>query len=112
MDCIFCRIIAGEIPAKKVYEDDYCLAFYDIQPQAPVHVIIIPKTHIISASDITAQNSVAIGKIFEAVAKIADELKLDKGYRVVTNCGKDGGQTVAHLHFHLLGGRSLSWPPG
>ncbi len=112
-DCLFCKIIAGEIPSTKVYEDDYVLAFRDIEPQAPQHIIIIPKTHISSANEITAENSAVIGKIFETAAKIAKDLGFNEnGYRIVNNCGTDGGQTVGHIHFHLLGGRNLQWPPG
>jgi histidine triad (HIT) family protein len=112
-DCLFCKIIAGEIPSTKVYEDDYVLAFRDIEPQAPQHIIIIPKAHIASANEITAENSSLIGKIFEVASKIAKELGFsENGYRIVNNCGEDGGQTVGHIHFHLLGGRNLQWPPG
>lgn len=112
MDCLFCKIIAGEIPSTKIYEDEYVYAFNDIAPQAPFHAIVIPKEHIACASDITSDNSFYVAKIFEAIAKIAKENNLDKGYRVVNNCGEDGGQTVLHLHFHLLGRRNLAWPPG
>lgn len=112
MDCIFCKIAAGEIPSKKAYEDEQVLAFYDIDPQAPVHILIIPKCHIASASEITSENSGIVAHIYEVVAKLAKDLKLEKGYRVVTNTGEDGGQTVGHMHFHLLAGRSLAWPPG
>ncbi len=112
MDCIFCKIAAGEIPSKKAYEDEQVLAFYDIDPQAPVHILIIPKRHIASASEITSENSGIVAHIYEVVAKLAKDLKLEKGYRVVTNTGEDGGQTVGHMHFHLLAGRSLAWPPG
>lgn len=112
-DCLFCKIIAGEIPSTKVYEDDYVLAFRDIEPQAPEHIIIIPKVHIASANEITAENSNVIGKIFEVASKIAKDLGFsENGYRIVNNCGEDGGQTVGHIHFHLLGGRNLQWPPG
>lgn len=112
MDCIFCKIATGEIPSKKAYEDEQVLAFYDIDPQAPVHILIIPKCHIASASEITSENSGIVAHIYEVVAKLAKDLKLEKGYRVVTNTGEDGGQTVGHMHFHLLAGRSLAWPPG
>lgn len=113
MDCVFCKIASGEIPSKKAYEDDLVYAFYDLDPQAPVHILIIPKVHIASANEITAQNSAVVAHIFEVAAKLAAELGLsDKGYRVVNNCGTDGGQTVQHLHFHLLGGRAMAWPPG
>ena len=112
MDCLFCKIIAGEIPSDKVYEDDAVLAFKDIDPQAPFHAVIVPKAHIASASEISAANSAVIAKIFEAAAVIAKQQGLGNGFRIVTNCGKDGGQTVGHLHFHMLGGRLLAWPPG
>lgn len=112
MDCLFCSIVSGEVPSKKIYEDDAVYAFYDIDPQAPFHAIIIPKTHISSANDITADNSALIARVFEAAAKIAKENNLESGYRIVNNCGTDGGQTVGHIHFHLLGGRMLAWPPG
>lgn len=113
MDCLFCKIINGEIPSTKVYEDDYVYAFLDIDPQAPQHIIFIPKQHIASANGINADNSLVISKIFEAIAKVAAEKGFaENGYRVVNNCGEDGGQTVGHLHFHVLAGRSLQWPPG
>lgn len=112
MDCLFCKIIAGEIPSDKVYEDDAVLAFKDIDPQAPFHAVIVPKAHIVSAAEISAANSAVIAKIFEAAAVIAKQQGLENGFRIVTNCGKDGGQTVGHLHFHMLGGRLLAWPPG
>lgn len=112
MDCLFCSIVSGEVSSKKIYEDDAVYAFYDIDPQAPFHAIIIPKTHISSANDITADNSALIARVFEAAAKIAKENNLESGYRIVNNCGTDGGQTVGHIHFHLLGGRMLAWPPG
>ncbi len=111
-DCIFCKIAAGEIPSNKVYEDDQCLAFYDLSPQAPVHFLVIPKTHIPSAAAVDSSNSAVVGHIYEVIAKVAGQLGLDKGFRVVTNCGEEGGQTVGHLHFHVLAGRSLAWPPG
>lgn len=113
MDCLFCKIIAGEIPSKKVYEDEKVYAFYDISPAAPVHVLIIPKTHISSANALSEENAAVVGHIFTVAARLAAELGIaEKGYRIVNNCGEDGGQTVHHLHFHLLGGRSLQWPPG
>ncbi|MCI8497165.1 MAG: histidine triad nucleotide-binding protein [Clostridiales bacterium] len=111
-DCIFCKIVAGEIPSRKVYEDEFVLAFYDLEPQAPFHVLIIPKEHIASAMEITPENSGVVSKVFEAAVKIAQEYHLDNGFRIVNNCGKDGNQTVQHLHFHMLGGRLLAWPPG
>ena len=112
-DCLFCKIACGEIPTDKVYEDDKVLAFNDIDPQAPVHFLVIQKEHIASAAEITADNSSIVAHIFEVIAKIAEEKGISQnGFRVVTNCGKDGGQTVGHLHFHLLAGRYLQWPPG
>ena len=107
MDCIFCKIVKGDIPSNKVYEDDTVLAFHDIAPQMPVHIIVIPKTHIASAAEVNEDNSAVIGHIFEVIPKIAKDLGLDNGFRIINNCGKDGGQTVGHLHFHLLGGRDL-----
>ena len=112
MDCLFCKIIAGEIPSKKAYEDEQVYAFYDIDPQAPVHILIIPKAHIASAAQITAENSAVVAHIFEVAAKLSQELGLKDGFRVVTNCGDSAGQSVKHLHFHLLGGRDFTWPPG
>lgn len=112
MDCLFCKILKGEIPSNSVYEDDKVYAFYDIAPQAPFHVVIIPKVHITSAADINEENSGYISAVFEAVAKIAKEYNLENGFRVVNNCGADGGQTVGHIHFHMLAKRNLAWPPG
>ncbi len=111
-DCIFCKIAAGEIPSTKVYEDDTVLAFLDLDPQAPQHILLIPKTHIQSAADITAANSAVVAHIFEVAAKIAAEKGFSDGFRVVTNCGEQAGQSVKHLHFHLLAGRDFTWPPG
>ncbi|MBQ3052931.1 MAG: histidine triad nucleotide-binding protein [Clostridia bacterium] len=111
-DCLFCKIIAGEIPSTKIYEDEYIYAFADIAPQAPFHAVIIPKEHISSADEINENNSFLIGKVFEAVANISKQENLANGYRVVNNCGEDGGQTVGHIHFHLLARRNLAWPPG
>lgn len=108
MDCIFCKIIAGDIPSNKVYEDETVLAFRDIAPQAPVHIIVIPKEHICCAAEINESNSAVVAHIFEVIAKIAKAEGLDKGFRVINNCGEDGGQTVGHLHFHILGGTKLS----
>ena len=107
-NCLFCKIIKGEIPANKVYEDDEILAFKDIHPKAPVHILVIPKKHISSAKEIKEEDEVLIGKIFTVINKIADEFKLENGYRILNNCGEDGGQEVMHLHFHLLGGKKLS----
>ena len=113
MDCLFCKIINGDIPSSKVYEDDKVYAFRDIEPQAPVHILIIPKEHIASANELTEENASVVGHIYAVAAKIAKEEGIaDNGYRIVNNCGQDGGQTVGHLHFHMLGGRSLAWPPG
>ena len=105
MDCIFCKIIAGDIPSSKVYEDEYCYAFRDINPQTPVHVLVVPKEHIASADGINAENSRYVAAIFEAIPKIAASEGLVNGYRVITNCGDDACQTVKHLHFHIMGGR-------
>ena len=107
MNCIFCKIIAGEIPSAKVYEDEYCYAFRDINPQTPVHILVVPKEHIASADEICAENSRFVSAIFEAVPKIAKAEGLTNGYRVITNCGDDACQTVKHLHFHIMGGRRL-----
>ena len=111
-DCLFCKIIKGDIPSTKVYEDEFVYAFLDIEPQAPFHAVIVPKIHVKSADEINADNSMYIAKIFEAVAKIAKTENLENGFRVVNNCGADGGQTVGHIHFHLLARRNLQWPPG
>lgn len=108
MDCLFCSIIKGDIPSKKVYEDAVCCAFYDINPQAPVHVLVIPKEHIPSVDAVTPSNSSAVAHIFETIPAIARSLGLEKGYRVVTNIGEHGCQSVKHLHFHILGGKQLS----
>ncbi|MBQ9861820.1 MAG: histidine triad nucleotide-binding protein [Clostridia bacterium] len=106
MDCIFCKIAAGEIPSKKVYEDDLVLAFHDIQPAAPTHILVIPKAHLSGCGDITSENSAVVAHIFEVIAKITAELGLTD-YRVVTNKGESAGQSVFHLHFHILGGKTL-----
>lgn len=112
-DCIFCKIANKEIPSQCVYEDDLVFAFNDIEPQAPTHVLIIPKIHIASAMELNDENANIISHIFLVAKKIAKDLGIDeKGFRIVNNCGEDGGQTVGHLHFHLLGGRNLMWPPG
>ena len=107
-DCIFCKIIAGEIPSTKVYEDDSILAFRDIAPQAPTHILVIPKAHIPSCDGITAENSAVVAHIFTVIPQIAKAEGLENGYRVVSNCGDHAGQTVHHLHFHILGGKQLS----
>lgn len=112
-DCIFCKIVKGEIPSKKIYEDDKVLAFYDISPEAPVHFLVIPKSHIESANSLDENNVSIVSHIFIVINKIVSELGIaDSGYRIVNNCGEDGGQTVNHMHFHVLGGRGLKWPPG
>lgn len=108
MDCIFCSIIKGDIPSAKVYEDEYVYAFKDINPMAPVHVLVVPKEHIASADEITSENSAVVAKIFEIIPKIAAEAGLKNGYRIISNCGPDADQTVKHLHFHILGGKKLS----
>ena len=107
-DCLFCKIIAGEIPSSKVYEDGEVCAFRDINPQAPVHILVVPKAHICCADDVDEGNSRYVAKCFEAIAKIAKAEGLARGYRVINNCGEDGGQTVKPLHFHILGGVKLS----
>ena len=106
-DCLFCAIAAGEIPSAKVYEDDAVFAFKDINPQAPVHILVIPKAHISGVSAVTVENSALVGRCFEAIAKIAAQEKLEKGFRVISNCGPDAGQTVMHLHFHILAGKEM-----
>ena len=107
-NCLFCKIIAGDIPSTKVYEDDDVFAFRDINPQAPVHILVVPKQHICCADAVNAANSACVAKCFEAIAKIAKAEGLDRGYRVINNCGEYGGQSVQHLHFHLVGGVKLS----
>lgn len=110
-DCIFCKIAGKEIPSKPVYEDDLCYAFYDLEPQAPIHFLVIPKQHIASALEINEENASIIGHCYAVIAKVAKEMDI-KSYRVVTNCGEQAGQTVFHLHFHVLAGRDMTWPPG
>lgn len=107
MDCLFCKIIAGEIPSAKVYEDENVYAFRDINPQAPTHILVVPKEHIPSADGITEANSEKIAHVFEAIPKIAKAENLEKGYRIITNVGEHGCQSVKHIHFHLIGGRQL-----
>ena len=107
-DCLFCKIVAGIIPSTKVYEDETVLAFRDIAPMAPTHILVIPKTHIASVAEVTAENSGVVSHIFEVIAKIARDEGLEEGFRVVSNCGPHAGQTVHHLHFHILGGKQLS----
>ncbi|MCY6959702.1 histidine triad nucleotide-binding protein [Clostridium brassicae] len=112
-ECIFCKIINGDIPSKKVYEDDVVLCFEDINPAAPVHVLVIPKKHIKNLNEMSNEDSNIIAHIFSVSRDIAKKLDIDdNGYRIVMNCGEDGGQEVEHIHFHMLGGRNLSWPPG
>ncbi len=112
MDCLFCKIINGEIPSNKVYEDETVFAFRDIEPQAPTHILIIPKQHIKSAAEIDESNSAVVAHIFEVAAKLAKQEGLTDGYRIVNNCGDLAGQSVKHLHFHLMGGREFGWPAG
>jgi histidine triad (HIT) family protein len=109
--CIFCKIANGEIPSNKVYETDKVVAFYDLEPQAPSHILIIPKQHIACAADIDSSNSAVMADIFEAASAIAKELSIDS-FRLVNNCGEKAGQSVMHLHFHMLSGRDFAWPPG
>ena len=107
-NCIFCKIVAGDIPSTKVYEDETVLAFRDIAPQAPTHILVIPKTHVASVNEITAENSALVAHIFQVIPQIAAAEGLQDGYRVVSNCGAHAGQTVHHLHFHILGGKQLA----
>ena len=107
-NCLFCKIVAGTIPSTKVYEDETVLAFRDIAPMAPTHILVIPKTHIPSVDGITAENSAVVAHIFQVIPQLAKAEGLENGYRVVSNCGADAGQTVPHLHFHILGGRQLT----
>ena len=111
-DCLFCKIAAGQIPANKLFEDEQILAFYDIDPQAPVHFLVIPKKHSPSAACLTEQEGALLAHIYAVIARLCRELGCENGYRVVTNVGADGGQSVPHLHFHVLAKRSLAWPPG
>ena len=110
-DCLFCKIIAGDIPSTKVYEDDLVFAFRDINPQAPTHILVIPKTHISGCNGVTEENSAVVAHIFEVIAKLTKDLGLES-YRVVSNIGEQAGQSVKHLHFHVLSGRDMTWPPG
>ena len=110
-DCLFCKIVKGDIPSNKVYEDELCLAFYDIDPQAPTHFLVIPKAHIGSVSEVNGENAAVVAHIFTVIAKVTKELGVDS-YRVVSNIGAQAGQSVFHLHFHVLGGRDMTWPPG
>lgn len=113
MDCLFCKLVNGDIPAKILYQDDDVIAFEDIAPQAPTHFLVIPKRHISTLNDLTAEDAALVGKLPITAAKIAKELGLaEDGYRVVMNCNEMGGQTVYHIHMHVLGGRAMTWPPG
>jgi len=108
-DCIFCKIVAGEIPSQKVYEDDKVFAFKDISPKAPVHILVVPKEHIVSTADVDGANSHLVASCFEAISKIAKSEGLEDGFRIISNSGENGGQTVFHLHFHVLGGKHLGF---
>ena len=110
-DCLFCKIIAGELPSSKVYEDELCYAFNDIDPQAPVHFLVIPKEHIGSCGEVTEENAAVVAHIFTVIAKVTREMGIGS-FRVVSNCGEQAGQSVHHLHFHVLAGRDMTWPPG
>ena len=110
-NCLFCKIVGGDIPSNKLYEDELCYAFYDIAPQAPTHFLVIPKSHIGSVAEISGENSAVVAHIFEVIAKLTKDLGLES-YRVVSNIGEQAGQTVFHLHFHVLSGRDMTWPPG
>ncbi len=111
-DCLFCRIVSGAIPSDRVYEDDEVIAFHDIAPVAPTHVLVIPRRHVADAHALTLDDGRLLAGLFAAARSVADASDLGGGYRIVTNIGEDGGQSVAHLHLHVLGGRSMSWPPG
>lgn len=111
MDCIFCKIAAKEVPSEIIYEDEKVLVFKDLEPKAPVHVLVIPKTHISSVMEINEENSEIISHIFKVIKKLSSKLNLQNGFRVINNCGKYGGQTVNHIHFHVLGGQQLEWNP-
>ena len=111
-DCLFCKIVAGEIPSERVLEDEEVIAFRDINPRAPTHVLVVPRRHIPDAHSLTPDDGPILAALFAAVRRIADEAGLDRGYRLVTNVGPESGQSVFHLHLHLLGGRSMGWPPG
>ena len=110
-DCLFCKIAAGDIPSNKVYEDETCFAFYDIDPQAPTHFLVIPKAHVASVAEVTENNAGLVAHIFAVISKVTKQLGLDS-YRVVSNIGEQAGQSVPHLHFHVLSGRDMTWPPG
>ena len=110
-NCLFCKIVGGDIPSNKLYEDELCYAFYDIAPQAPTHFLVIPKEHIASCGAVTAENSAVVAHCFEVIAKVTKDLGIEE-FRVVSNCGASAGQSVFHLHFHVLAGRDMTWPPG
>ncbi len=110
-DCLFCKIISGDIPSNKIYEDDKVYAFHDIDPKAPTHFLVIPKEHIVSCGEVTEEQEAVVGHIFSVITKLAKEMNLGD-FRVVSNCGESAGQTVFHLHFHVLAGRNFTWPPG
>ena len=112
MDCLFCKIVKGEVPSKKIYEDETVYVFEDIEPTAPVHYLVIPKEHISKLDEITAENSGVISHIYEVIAKLAKDMELKDGFRVVSNCGERAGQSVFHIHFHMLAGRDFGWPAG
>jgi histidine triad (HIT) family protein len=112
MDCLFCKIVSGALPVTRIYEDEYVLAFPDINPQAPVHILLVPKKHLASLAHATPEDTAMLGLLVAAAAELAREQNLANGYRLVINTGSDGGQTVEHLHVHLLGGRHMTWPPG
>ena len=111
-DCLFCKIIAGTIPANRVYEDEFCIGFPDIDPRAPTHLLVVPKVHIASLAKTDGEHTLLLGQLVKAATEIARGQRLDQGYRIIINTGDDGGQTVHHLHLHLLGGRAMLWPPG
>lgn len=111
-DCVFCKIVDGEIPAAKIYEDEKVIAFNDLSPQAPVHFLVVPKKHIANLDELQESDAELIGHIFLVIKKIAKDLDLKKGYRVVANCKEEGGQSVPHIHFHVMGGREMTWPAG
>ena len=112
-DCIFCKIVSGDIPAEKIYENDSVIAFQDLNPQAPLHALVIPKKHISTINDLTAEDTALVGEMFLAAKQVAADKGLsERGYRTVMNCNAEAGQTVFHIHLHVLGGRAMSWPPG
>ena len=111
-ECLFCRIVAGKLPVQRIYEDDLVMGFPDIQPQAPTHILLVPKVHITSTRETMAEHEAALGRLVVAAGALAERLGLRTGYRLIINTGADGGQTVQHLHLHLLGGRAMGWPPG